>query len=87
MREAPREPPHFQPWERFMLLSHALEEVPSELGGELLVPLSSCAMIVVRQLMGQKEHIEAYYAIERLRLAVEERRRRPEPVNRGTMEG
>jgi hypothetical protein len=82
---APVERRLFQPWERFMLLSHVLEDVPRDVAGELLEPLTACAMIVVRQLMGHKTHTEAYFAIERLRDEIDRLRR--QSSRRGTMEG
>lgn len=71
----PTQAPSFEPWERFMLLSHAIEEVPLERAGELLAPVTSTAMTVVRQLMGQKTRLEAFMAIERTRELVEAARK------------
>ena len=70
-------PPKFEPWERFMLLSHAVEEmiIPPARAAEVLPHVTSAAMVVVRQLMGSKTRAEAYFAIERACSAAETARR------------
>lgn len=67
---------HLAPWERFMLLSHAVEDVPAEAAAEVLPLMTDCAMRVVRSLMGHITQAEAYAAIERTRIAIEDARRR-----------
>lgn len=67
--------PRFEPWERLMLLSHAIEEVPADGASAVLEPITTASMCVVRQLMGQKTKAVAYASVERARAAIEEARR------------
>lgn len=64
-----------EPWERFALLSIALEEVPSARAADVLAPFSSAAMTVVRHMAGTNTRGEAYAAVERARVVIEEARR------------
>lgn len=75
---APLTAPAFEPWERFMLLSLAVEEVPPERAAEVLPHITTTAMVVVRQIMGQRTLKEAYAHVERARVAIEAARR-PSP--------
>lgn len=73
-----------EPWERFMLLDRAIEEVPPERAAEVLPLVTSTAMTVIRQLMGQKTQLEAFAAIERTRELVEAARKpQPAPLAKG----
>ncbi len=70
-------PPAFEPWERFMMLSNVLlEDLAPEEAAELLPMVTSTAMLVVRQVMGQRTRAEAFFAIEGLRRSVDTVRRR-----------
>lgn len=67
--------PAFEPWERFMLLDRAVQEVPTEHAAAVLPLVTMTAMVVIRQLMGQRTRAEAYAYVERARAAIETARR------------
>lgn len=67
--------PAFEPWERLMLLSRAVEECAPEDAHEVLILFASASHTVVRQMAGNKTRAEAYAAVERCRARAEELRR------------
>lgn len=67
--------PLFSPWERFLILSHAADEVPESKGGELLRAVIYAANAAQKAREGKTDHTEAYYRIERARELLEEARR------------
>lgn len=66
---------NLEPWERFALLTHAVEEVPPERAADVLPVVTDAAMRVLRQVLGKITKAEALAAVERARVAVEEARR------------
>lgn len=67
--------PAFEPWERFLLLSRAAEEIRPERAAEVLPHVLRTAGVVLRSLRGKATHAEAYAHIERTRQLLEEARR------------
>ena len=67
--------PAFEPWERFMLLERALEDLPPERAAEVLPVVVRTAMVVVRHVRGSITHAEAYAHVERARVLISEARR------------
>ena len=53
--------------ERFLTLSHLLDDVPAAAGGELARSVGSACFFVIRNMRGKATDIEARYAVDRLR--------------------
>lgn len=64
-----------EPWERFMLLSHAIDDVDPTRAAPLLPLVASAACVVIRLQQGKATQAEALAAIERARVACGEARR------------
>lgn len=75
MTTAPAQAPHFEPWERFLNLSHALDDVPYERAGDVLPAFTSASWAVIRHLAGAGTSALAYAAIERARVVIAAARR------------
>lgn len=60
----------FSPAERFLTLSHVIDELPVDAGGELVRLISSAMFAVVRNMRGTSTEAEARFAIDRARDAL-----------------
>lgn len=79
--------PAFTPWGRFQLLSLALDNVPPEHAAEVLPLVMSAAIVVIRQVRGERSPAEAYAHVERAWAVVEHvTTPAPPPVENGRTE-
>lgn len=72
------ERPTFSPWERFLMLSRAADDVPTDKGGDLLRAVIYAANAAHLAREGKLDTTTAYYQIERARTLLEEARREDE---------